>query len=96
MEVIKSFKVDNVNFHSIMLLSNSTLLCGAYEQNNSYHHFQFQIDENGEIKLISRNNNVHSSTIWQLSFLESKDNSEKIISVSDDRYLKIFELNYEI
>ena len=96
MEVIKSFKVDNVNFHCIMLLSNSTLLCGAYEQNNSYHHFQFQIDENGEIKLISRNNSVHSSTIWQLSFLESKDNSEKIISVSDDRYLKIFELNYEI
>ena len=55
-----------------------------------------KIDVNGEIKLISRNNNVHSSSIWQLSFLESKDNSEKIISVSDDRYLKIFELNYEI
>ena len=96
MEVIKSLKVDNINFHSIMLLSNSTLLCGAYEQNNSYHLFQFQINENAEIKLISRSDNIHSSIIWQLSYMESTDKSEKIISVSDDKYLKIFELNYEI
>ena len=94
MELVKSIKVNNMNFHSVMLLSNNTLLCGAYE-NNIGHFFQFQIDDNNEIKQISRNDKVHSSIIWQLAHLDIKNNNEIIISVSDDSYIKIFELNFE-
>ena len=38
---------------------------------------------------------VHSSIIWQFAHLEEKNNIEKIISVSDDCLMNIYELNYE-
>ena len=92
MDLIKNIKVDNMNFSCILLLPNHTLLCGSY---NSYNFFQFQIDDNNEIKQISLKEKVHSSIIWQFALLYSKENTEKIISVSDDHCIKAFELNYE-
>ena len=90
MELIKSLKIDNYNFYSILLLSNNTFLCGTSSQ-----YFQFEICENNEIKQISMKDKVHSQIVWQLAHLEIKDNSEKIISVSDDSLINIYELNYE-
>ena len=90
MDIISSIKVDNINFFSIMLLSNHTLLCG--DQN---YFCQFKIENKREIKLISKTDKVHSTIIWQLAHLDSNRNSEKIISVSDDQNIKIFELIYD-
>jgi len=59
------------------------------------HFYQFQINENNEIKQISKQDKVHSTIIWQLAHLKTKENIETIISVSDDSYLKIFDLCYE-
>ena len=89
MELVKSIRVENMNFNSIILLSNNSLLCGAYENQGLCHFYQFQIDEKNEIKLISKQDKVHSTVIWQLAHLKIKDNIETIISVSDDSYLKI-------
>ena len=96
MDLIQSLKIDNMNFHSILLLTNNTLLCGALQTNNkTYHYFQFEINDNNDIKQLSMKEKVHSSIIWQLAHLEEKNNSEKIISVSDDCLINIYELNYE-
>ena len=92
MDIIKSIKVDDMNFSCILLLANHTLLCGSY---NNYNFFQFQIDDNNDIKQISLKEKVHTAMIWQFAHLYSKDNSETIISVSDDCYIKTFQLNYE-
>ena len=96
MDLIQSLKIDNMNFHCILLLTNNTLLCGAFQTNNkTYHYFQFEISDNNEIKQLSMKEKVHSSTIWQFAHLEEKNNIEKIISVSDDCLMNIYELNYE-
>ena len=91
MELIQSFSVSNMNLHSIILLQNSTILCGAYQKENLCYLLQFQIDENNQIKEISRKEKVHSTIIWQLANLFNKDNINEIISVSDDSYIKIWE-----
>lgn len=31
MELVRSIRIENMNFHSILLLSNNSILCGAYE-----------------------------------------------------------------
>jgi len=95
MELVNNIRVENMNFHSILLLSNNSILCGAYENKGLCHFYQFQIDENNEIKQISKQDKVHSTIIWQLAHLKIKDNIETIISVSDDNYIKIFDLCYE-
>ena len=62
--------------------------------NNTYHYFQFVISDNKEIKLLSLKEEVHTSKIWQFAHLEEKNNIDKIISVSDDSLMNIYELNY--
>ena len=94
MELIQSYKVENLKFHSIIILPNKTILCGAYQNENLCHLIQFQIDENSQIKEISRKEKVHSTIIWQLAYLFNKDNLNEIISVSDDSYIKIWELDF--
>ena len=90
MDLIQSFKVEGMKFHSIITLPNNTILCGA----NGCHFFQFKIDENYQIKEISKKENVHSSIIWQLAYFNNEEYSNGIISVSDDSYLKMWELDY--
>ena len=94
MELVSSFKLTNMKFRSILILANNTILGGAYQNEGNNHLIQFKINEQNEIKEISRKENVHSTTIWQLAFLNNNDEGEKIISVSDDCYIKIWELNY--
>ena len=78
-----------MKFYSILTLSNNTILGGT---NN--HFIQFKINEKNEIKEISRKENVHNTIIWQMAILNNNDEGEKIISVSDDYYIKIWELNH--
>ena len=94
MKLINTKKIENMKFHSIINLPNNTILCGAYENENACHLFQFEIDENYQINEISRIEKIHSTIIWQLAYLNYKENYEEIISVSDDTYLKIWELHY--
>ena len=89
MELVSSFKLANMKFYSILTLSNNTILGGT---NN--HFIQFKINEKNKIKEISRKENVHNTKIWQMAILNNNDEGEKIISVSDDYYIKIWELNY--
>ena len=92
MELIKSINVNNMKFHSILLLPNQTILCGA----NGNLFSQFEINDNYEIKEISKKESVHSSIIWQLVNNNIKENSDEIISVSDDGTLKIWNIDYFI
>ena len=55
---------------------------------------QFQINENNQIKEISRKEKIHSTSIWQIVFLFTENNLNEIISVSDGYYLKLWELDF--
>ena len=94
MELVSNVKVTNVNFHSILILTNNTILTGACQNGKNYHLIQFKINDQCEIKEISRYENVHSSIIWQLIILNNDDEGDEIVSVSDDGYIKMWELNY--
>ena len=95
MDLINSLKVQNMKFHSIITLPNNTILAGAYQNENLCYFFQFYIDENNQIKEISRKEKVHSTIIWQLTYLNIQNNFDQIISVSDDSYIKIWEIKEE-
>ena len=42
MELIQSFKVENMDLHSIVILPNNTILCGAYQGSNLCHFYNFK------------------------------------------------------
>ena len=92
-ELINTKKVDKMKFHSIITLPNNTILGGAYENESLCHLLQFEIDENYQMNEISRIEKIHSTIIWQLAYLNYKENCDEIISVSDDYYLKVWELH---
>ena len=95
MDLVNSLKIQNMKFHSIITLPNNTILAGAYQGSNLCHFFQFQIDENNQIKEISKKEKVHTTIIWQLVYLSNNNNCDQMISVSDDAYLKKWDLYYE-
>ena len=90
MDLIKSINVNNMKFHSILLLPNQTILCGA----NGNLFSQFEINDNYEVKELSKKESIHSEIIWQLVNNKIKDNCDEIISVSDDGTLKIWDIDY--
>ena len=94
MELVSSFKLTNMKFRSILILANNTILGGAYQNEGNNNLIQFKINEQNEIKEISRTEKAHSTTTWELVILSHNDEGEKIISESDDGYIKIWELNY--
>ena len=96
MDLVNSIKIQNMRFQSIITLPNNTILAGTYENENLCHFFQFQIDWNNQIKEISRKEKVHGTIIWQLINLKNNNNDyEQMISVSDDAYLKKWDIFYE-
>ena len=94
MELVSSFKLVNMQFRSILTLTNNTILGGEYQKEGNNYFIQFKINEKNKIKEISRKENVHNTIIWQMAILNNNDEGEKIISVSDDYYIKIWELNH--
>lgn len=94
MDLISYLKVDKIYFRSIITLPNNSILAGGLGSEGYSHLFQFQVYENNQIIEISRKNQVHSTHIWQLGILNKNQNFNEIISVSDDSYLKIWELYY--
>ena len=94
MDLISYLKVDKIYFRSIITLPNNSILAGGLGSEGYCHLFQFKIYENNQIIEISRKNQVHSTHIWQLGILNKNQNFNEIISVSDDSYLKIWELYY--
>ena len=94
MELVSDIQIPNMKIQSILILANNTILGGTYQYDGNYHLIQYKINEQNEIKEISRKEKAHSTIIWELAILSHNDEGEKIISVSDDGYLKIWELNY--
>ena len=94
MELVSDIKIPNMKIQSILILANNTILGGAFQCDGNCHLIQFKINEQNEIKEISRKEKAHSTIIWELAILSHNDEGEKIISESDDGYIKIWELNY--
>ena len=45
MELVSSFKLVNMQFRSILTLTNNTILGGTYQKEGNNHFIQFKINE---------------------------------------------------
>ena len=56
MELVSSFKLVNMQFRSILTLTNNTILGGEYQKEGNNYFIQFKINEQNEIKEIQEKN----------------------------------------